>query len=391
MMKKQLITYIALLCSLVSYSQVEETLDGSFKGGSRTACTRIVLTKGFKYEATSSTPIVLKVSPSLCDPYNGVDYNTETSKGENYIRTKTYTNDAGSRYLDQIQYFDGLGRPVQSVQRVFTPSGDDLATLQEYDGVGREEFTWLPGAVKGNNGLRVGGDQLKQASVSTNNSDSRPYAKNEYEASPLNRILQQYGPGEAWQKNPVSTDYQTNKSGHATLNCIKYLVGGTRLDPSLSTSGNYPDGELYVTKTTNEDKNCVNYEFKDKLGQVILTRQVADNQNFDTYYVYDDFGNLCFVVPPLAAGKSDNATLDLYGYRYQYNNRNLCIGKKLPGCHWVYFIYDKAGRLILIQDGEQRETGKWLFSIPDAFGRVVLTAVFSPIKILITKPIHWIK
>ncbi len=68
------------------------------------------------------------------------------------------------------------------------------------------------------------------------------------------------------------------------------------------TSGevNYPAGELYVTKLTDEDDN-VSYEFKNKLGQVLLTRQMEGNVAHDTYYIYDSYGNLRAVLPPLAA------------------------------------------------------------------------------------------
>ncbi|MBK5723049.1 pre-peptidase C-terminal domain-containing protein, partial [Dysgonomonas sp. Marseille-P4677] len=79
------------------------------------------------------------------------------SANQNYIHTRTYTNEAGTAYLDQVQYFDGLGRPVQMVQKAITPGTDsttrkDLVTYQEYDGFGREDKGWLPAVVSGNNG-----------------------------------------------------------------------------------------------------------------------------------------------------------------------------------------------------------------------------------------------
>jgi len=39
-----------------------------------------------------------------------------------------------------VQYFDGLGRPIQTVQRGITPTKQDIATLTEYDGSGREKI-----------------------------------------------------------------------------------------------------------------------------------------------------------------------------------------------------------------------------------------------------------
>ncbi len=87
-----------------------------------------------------------------------------------------------------------------------------------------------------------------------------------------------------------------------------------------------------------------------------------------------------FVLPPLAAdvltGSSgswneDNVALKKYAYIYKYDSKNRCIYKKLPGCGPVYTVYDAADRAIFTQDDMQRDKGEWLFSIPDAFGRIV--------------------
>lgn len=64
-----------------------------------------------------------------------------------------------------------------------------------------------------------------------------------------------------------------------------------------------------------------------------------------------------------------------YAYIYHYDKYNRCIYKKLPGCAPVYTIYDAADRPIFTQDGEQRDRNEWSFSIPDGFGRVVLSGI----------------
>lgn len=356
----------------MAYSQGEVTLSSAYTGGSVTACSKVSLKPGFSYKATAGKNISLKVSPSTCDPFEGKDVDATAIKGENYIRTKTYLTADQSRYLDKIQYFDGLGRPIQTVQRGITPGAKDLATYQEYDPVGRESLAWLPGMIDGNNGKFVEKSVVADKSIITN-ADTRPYTEPIYEPSPLNRITAQFGPGEAWANNPSTTDYRTNDQTE-TLSCHIYTVAGTRQSPTITRGDKYATGELYVTKVTDEDKNP-SYEFKDKLGQVVLTRQVADGINFDTYYAYDDYGNLCFVIPPMSEGKVDATTLDLYAYQYKYNDRNLCISKKLPGCDWTHYVYDKADRLILSQDGEQRTSNKWSFTKYDDFGRIILTGI----------------
>ncbi|MDR1706658.1 MAG: RHS repeat-associated core domain-containing protein [Prevotella sp.] len=307
------------------------------------------------------------------------------STNRNFVLSRTYTNESGTTYLDQVQYFDGLGRPVQAVQKGITPGANpkDLVTLQEYDGFGRDDKTWLPAAIGGNNGAYVDPATIKTGAVSANGNDQKPYSMPVYEASPLNRVLKQFGPGQDWYNadngngKAVETAYKTNSTTIAALNCKLYKVTGTNQSPSLSQSGNYATGELYVTEMKDEDGNT-SYEFKDKLGQVVLTRQINDGQNYDTYYAYNDFGKQCFVLPPKVQDEGiTQAKLDGLAYQYKYDNRNRCIAKKIPGCEWIYYVYDKADRLIFNQDGEQRKDGKneWTFTIPDAFGRVVLAGI----------------
>ncbi|GHV39013.1 hypothetical protein FACS1894179_03270 [Bacteroidia bacterium] len=328
--------------------------------------------------------------------YIGSDTNTENSP-MNYILTLipqkevssiNYSNGTVSNYLDNndilmnIQYFDGLGRPVQTVQRGITPDAKDLVSIQEYDAFGRESNTWLPGKVTAaNNGAFVALETAKGYIKASNGSDQKPYSLPVYENSPLNRVLKQFGPGQDWHNadngngKAVQTAYKTNITGNDTLNCKIYIAGGTNQAPTLTQNGNYATGQLYVTEVKDEDGNT-GYEFKDKLGQVVLTRQIENNVNHDTYYVYNVFGNQCFVLPPKIQEEAiTQAKLDLLAYQYKYDHRNRCIGKKIPGCEWNYYVYDKADRLIFSQDGEQynKSPKEWTFTIPDAFGRVVLT------------------
>jgi RHS repeat-associated protein len=259
------------------------------------------------------------------------------SSDRNYIHTRTYTDGGGQKYLDQIQYFDGLGRPVQTVQRGITPNTADLVTYQEYDAFGRESNSWLPAVISGNNGAFVSPETVKAGAISSNGGDQKPYSLPVYEASPLNRVLEQYGPGQDWQNNSkaVSTDYKTNIFGDAVLNCKGYKIAGTSHSPLLWQFLNYGTGQLHVTEMKDEDGNT-SYEFKDKLGQVVLTRQVNDGQNYDTYYVYNEFGLKYFVLPPKIQDEGiSQAKLDELAYQYKYDSRNRCSGS---GTHAGYYL-----------------------------------------------------
>lgn len=300
------------------------------------------------------------IFPALLALCWNIGFSQDNSK--NYIRTRVMLDENASNYLETVQYYDGLGRPYLNVQKNITPSGANLSTLQEYDGLGRESKTYLPYE----NSLEYLSPQDIKKNISvTYGGDSRPFSESVYEASPLNRVTKVYGPGGAWSAHPVSTDYETNTTS-GVLVCKLYKVSSTG---SLMQNGNYDSGTLYVNKVTDEDGN-ITYSFVDMLGQTVLTRQMADGVTYDTYYVYDDFGNLRFVLPP---AYQDTPDLSLYGYRYKYDARNRCIEKTLPGCQPIYYVYDRSDNLALSQDGEQRTRQEWSFTLYDALNRGVVT------------------
>src|SRR5699024_5040077 len=104
-----------------------------------------------------------------------------------------------------------------------------------------------------------------------------------------------------------------------------------------------------------------------------LKRSFNNNQAHDTYYVYDDYGNLTYVIPPkvnTADGVSDIELTELC-YQYRYDNRNRLIEKQLPGKGREYIVYNKLDQPIMTQDANQKAKGEWLFTKYDAFGRVV--------------------
>ena len=281
----------------------------------------------------------------------------------NYVRTRSMLDETGGKYLDKVEYYDGLGRPFQTVLKKVTASNSNLVTLQEYDVAGRAVNSWLPIV---SSAEYVAPAAFKSSAPGNYGNDSRPYGQPVYEASPLNRTVKEYGPGAAWHGgHSVNTDYLANSTANAQLNCINYGVSSAG---ALTSNGSYASGQLSVIKTTDEDLN-VSYTFTDKMGHVVLTRQMKGSETHDTYYVYDDKGNLCFVLQPMY---QSSANLDQYAFQYKYDGRNRCIWKKLPGAGYVEMVYDNADRLVFSQDGNQRalSTGNWMYYKYDGLNRL---------------------
>ncbi|MBF6628866.1 MAG: hypothetical protein ITG04_10245, partial [Proteiniphilum sp.] len=164
-------------------------------------------------------------------------------------------------------------------------------------------------------------------------------------------------------------------------------VNGNGLPVSGAT---YGAGALWATATTDADgqKSIV---YVDKQGHVVLKKQQIwptpseDHQGwFCTYYVYDNFGDLRVVIPPLAVEKlvtngwsfSTNTVMaeGLY-FMYKYDGRRRMVEKRVPGKDWEFLVYDKKDRLVATQDGNLEEAGKWLYTKYDALDRPIMTGI----------------
>lgn len=302
---------------------------------------------------------------------------------QNYVRARFMTNTLGTAYRESTDYYDGLGQKSETVAKGQAPDGNDLVLLTEYDSFGRPETEWLPTAFP-QTGNYVSPTVYKTADRAYYQGDQKPFRLIGYENCPSDKVIRQFGPGELWHRNgrAVRMEYTSNTSA-APYDCRIYTTEGD--GASVRCKGNYPANELFVVKTTDEDMNPV-YIFTDKEGRLILERRMAGTVKYDTYYVYDIYGNLTFVLPPTASDaiSAVNALYDIastpvlqqYGYHYQYDSRNRCVSKKLPGCRAVVMKYDKADRLVFSQDGNQ--SGKqWTFRLYDKYGREAIMGTTS--------------
>lgn len=282
----------------------------------------------------------------------------------NYVYTRTMLDKSGEQYVDDIRYYDGLGREYEHVDVT-----RQLVSLQEYDAMGRKSDTWQPASV---NALAsfVPADICK-LSAASDYKDARAFAQTKYEASPLGRVTEQYGPGEAWQNRPVRTEYLTN-GPEASLRCSLYGVNAQ--DGALVRQSDYLPGELKVTKVTDEDMN-VTYTFTDKSENEILVRKQNGDEWLDTYFVYDNSKRLCYILPPMINDVISTDNLNLYAYQYRYDDCGRCIRMKRPGCEPTEYVYDSTDKLVYFQEGNQKASNQWNFQFSDKLGRPVMSGI----------------
>ncbi|REC72897.1 RHS repeat-associated core domain-containing protein, partial [Chryseobacterium elymi] len=302
---------------------------------------------------------------------------TTPSTTENYIYTKNCLDGDCIKKSESVQYFDGLGRPIQSVAIKATPLGRDVVVPIEYDAKGRQAKSYLPVPQPGTANGAIYTNPLANA-PSAGYGSEKIYAEKRYDDLFTTRVSQVVPAGTAWSQKPANMAYGTNAAGEVKKYGITTTWIEGRTNSGISLSGSYAANQLMKTSVADPDGN-ITTEFKNGKGQTLLVRKNDGTQNVDTYYLHNEYGQLVYVIPPLAVGTSapDQAMLDKLCYQYRYDGLGRLVEKKVPGKGWEYMLYDQQDRLVATQDANLRMKGQWLYTKYDSFGRVVFTGVFS--------------
>ena len=331
---------------------------------------------------------------------------------ENYVFTRVYQSEKtnfdqvknNSDVIESITYFDGLGRAKQQIGIKASNDKKDIVTHIVYDAYGRQDKQYLPfekssttvGAYNPVNVItnintyyksKYGSDFEGIDKDDTDNFNA--YSESIFEPSPLNRVLEQGAPGKDWKADPESDtdhtikfDWHTNETEEVAYFTVDFANNNTE-SPTLVQNDFYDPNELLVTTTKDENwqpgqthpNDHTTREYKDKLGRVVLKRTFNEGVAHDTYYVYDDFGNLTYVIPPKVDITDNVSAIELSElcYQYKYDHRNRLIEKKIPGKGLESIVYNKLDQPVMTQDANQNENNDWLFTVYDAFGRVAYT------------------
>jgi hypothetical protein len=294
---------------------------------------KLTATDDFSESAFATVEVI--VLP-LENNYNWIKETTVLQEGSGTVSDVFDLEITESEKNVDYTYFDGLGRPMQKVSVEASPAGFDIVTPIVYDQYGRETIKFLPYVPQENDGWfkvdATGEGQFPNGYPQSPHSefyqmggdvatDNHPFAVTVFEPSPLNRVLEQGAPGTAWQPGTndsyasndrtVKFAYEVNTSADQVI-LWTYTPPSTDYPLGLVSAGStsvpnyYAAGQLYKTKTKDEQHHEV-VEFKDKQDRVILKRVQAPNGEWaQTYYVYDDFGNLVVVLPPEAVKQMDD-------------------------------------------------------------------------------------
>ena len=290
-------------------------------------------------------------------------------------------------------YLDGRGWVRQQVVLRGSPNGKDIVSVNEFDSWGRNSKKYLPYAASTTDGSFHSSYTAELTSFYSQSgdkvaNDASPFNLSVYEDSPLGRLKEQGGIGTARQPgtgktNRVAYGFNTGAVASEAEEVRKF-------NSDLSSPGFYEANKLERIETIDPDGNK-EIVFKDSKGNIIAKKTQLDKTTegvmvayIQTYYCYNEFGQLKFIIQPkgVAALKSSgwiaNETIrNQYIYQFNYDRRGRLIERKVPGSGWEYLVYDQLDRLVLTQDANQRSQNKWGFVKYDGKGRPVMTGYYT--------------
>jgi RHS repeat-associated protein len=158
-----------------------------------------------------------------------------------------------------VQYFDGLGRPLQTVMKKgsFPTNGTptDMVIPVLYDDFGREAVKYLPFAANNDDGKFKYNPYQQQETFMQEQYGGQGetwfYAKTEFESSPLNRVQKSMNPGNSWvgsnkgieMKNWLNTTIDDVKKWKVTESSV---LSNTTYNLQVSV-GNVSNNQMTVT------------------------------------------------------------------------------------------------------------------------------------------------
>ncbi len=336
-------------------------------------------------------------------PYQPGPYSAGASV--NYIRTWTpqrpltdpatvVANTNIAEVGQSTQYFDGLGRPLQTVDKQASPAKKDIVTPHVYDAFGREAWQFLPYAsASATDGAFKLDPFAEQKTFYTTQlagqGQTYYYSQTNFEPSPLSRPLLSMPAGNNWVGSARGTElsYEINGANEVRVWTVPATNGNVPTSSSF-----YAAGKLYRQVTQDEDGNRV-VDYKDLQGRVVLKKVESDKAAnaavnthtgwLCTYYIYDDLGQLRWVIQPVgvqllsaASWAFDNTNLTTSTiakeqcFYYEYDYRMRLVVKKVPGAATEEMVYDVRDRLVMKRDGNLTAQGYWLINKYDALNRL---------------------
>lgn len=244
--------------------------------------------------------------------------------------------------VTSVSYLDGLRRKKQGIIVGGSAQGTDVVSHHVYDHMGRAHRSYLPFTKSSNQGALVT-DPISELDAFYSG-ESKYYSKNIYEA----QRIKIYPVGNDWHAADKFGSVEAQYYIRSSDRIVRWSIGTDGLPVKGSEYGN---GDLAKRISKDEDeKQAITYT--DQFGNQVCKR-VGDT---DTYYIYDDYSNLLYVLPPKLVNAYSKTKVRDLAFKYVYDEKNRVIEEWVPGIEPTYYVYDKWDRLVLYQKGNNRRS-----------------------------------
>jgi RHS repeat-associated protein len=289
-------------------------------------------------------------------------------------------------------YKDGFNRSIQAVQHYANATGTNLHLVQPIDTRQLPEgYSFLPYAAAG-----TGYDyQMFTAQHNYNNNAFAGEAYTSYgitrNISDANqRAIKTLAPGksQAGQDRGITRKLVTNAANEVRI----WTVNSSN---ALTSNGTYYSAGSLMGELVTDAEGAETLNYTTKEGRLVYSKTYLKDQVSGpnvtpvygiTYYVYNDLGKLCFILPPkataLAAGGTLTTTqLNNLCFQYIYDERGRKVVQQMPGKGTEEFVYDKRDRVVFYRDPNMTvpigQYGKWAYTLYDALDRVLMTGLYT--------------
>lgn len=218
----------------------------------------------------------------------------------------------------QVKYYDGLGRNIHKILIGASPTKRSIYMHYEFNEYGRQKVHFLPFGTTAADGnyfdyIQNYQTEFYKSETSPIAEDTRPWAESIYEASPIQRLIAQSSAGDAWRPangHVVNFEYAGNLSSEVLL--FTYDEETNQVSVVENDVLTYYDANALTVRRTLDEHGNEHLEYSDKNGRIICKKEQYDTDNTvtpanilyaETYYVYDNYGNLVCVMPPQGVAK----------------------------------------------------------------------------------------
>lgn len=248
---------------------------------------------------------------------------------------------------------DGLGRPVQSLERAgydaTYSSVTDIVLATKYDRLGRPKQDYrafpinrLAGALDHVGNVETKANAYYDGSPGPD-AAGRPYTETVYDENPLNRISSTRKSGDIGNQAETRTSYGVSNSGLSG-------IGGSQ-----------------VVTTTDEVSDMVSIVFDGFGNKASVSRGLASPDFTQTSF---DYGPAGLELQEIIHPDTSRTTLSR-------DRRARIVEKVHPDTDTTRYKYDSAGNIRFSEDAKQRKAGSLQFTTYDGYGRILRKGITS--------------